>query len=251
MSDPREFYDGLAEYYHLVFEDWDRSIGWQGEALSSVVEQWYDRHGLVLDVSCGIGTQAIALSLQGYSVVGSDVSFHSLRRGYRESQARGVRVPAVAADFRALPFRTGCADVVIACDNAIPHLLSLKDIRRAILELKRCSRPGGGVIISMRDYKRMPAGTLEERPYGEREWKGRRYFAEQQWKWNGPTYDLTMRFRPLDQKGLDTIEFSSTYFAVSIEQVLEVMRDAGLSDVKRNDGAFYQPLLLGRVPPAA
>jgi hypothetical protein len=30
MSDPREFYDGLAEYYHLVFEDWDRSIAWPG-----------------------------------------------------------------------------------------------------------------------------------------------------------------------------------------------------------------------------
>jgi SAM-dependent methyltransferase len=251
MSDSREFYDGLAEYYHLVFEDWDRSMAWQGEALSSVVERWSDRNGLVLDVACGIGTQAIALSLQGFSVVGSDVSIRSLRRGHQESQGRGVQVPTVAADFRALPFRTGCADVVIACDNAIPHLLSLGDIRRAVLELKRCARPGGGVIISMRDYKRMPAGTLEERPYGEREWRGRRYFAEQQWKWNGPTYDLTMRFRPLGQEGLDTIEFSTTYFAVAIEQVLGVMRDAGLSDVERIDDAFYQPLLMGCVPAGA
>jgi glycine/sarcosine N-methyltransferase len=203
---------------------------------------------MVLDVACGIGTQASALALQGFSVVGSDVSIRSLRRGHRESQGRGVHVPAIAADLRALPFRTGCADVVIACDNAVPHLLSLRDIRRAMPELKRCARPGGGVIISMRDYKRMPAGTQEVRPYGEREWKGHRYFAEQQWKWNGPTDNVTMRFRAL-ARGLDTIEFSTTYFAVAIEQVREIMWDTCLSDVERIDDVFYQPLLMHAFPP--
>lgn len=248
MDDPRAFYDGLAEFYPLIFEDWDRSMARQGDALASVIERWPGRRKVLLDASCGIGTQAIALALKGFTVVGSDISIGALRRGRREARSRGVQAESVAADFRALPFRSGCADVVLACDNAIPHLPSLAEIERAISEFRRCARPGGGVIISMRDYTRMPPGTVEERPYGEREWNGRRYAAEQEWVWKGSTYDLTMRFRSLGEGSDDPIEFTTTYFAVPIEEVLQVMSDAGLVDVERLDDEFYQPLLIGSVP---
>lgn len=245
MRDPKAFYDGIAAVYHLIFEDWDRSIARQREALAPVVERWASRRRLVLDVSSGIGTQTIALGGLGFDVVGSDISTRSLIRARRESQARGVRPEWVAADFRALPFRTACADVVMACDNALPHLLSLADIRTAISELERCVRPGGGVLISLRDYTRMPPGTRERRPYGERDWNGRRVFVEQEWEWQGETYTLTLRVRPLDGSATEVLERSTTYFAVAIENVLEAMQDAGLSDVQRIDGAFYQPLLIG------
>ncbi|HUE86932.1 MAG TPA: class I SAM-dependent methyltransferase [Vicinamibacterales bacterium] len=248
MNDAAAFYDGLAEFYHLIFQDWDRSMARQGDALASVIERWPGREKFLLDASCGIGTQALALALKDYTVVGSDISIGGLQRGRREARSRGVRVESVAADFRALPFRSGCADVVLACDNAIPHLLSLGEIERAITELRRCGRPGGGVIISMRDYARMPPGTIEARPYGEREWKGRRYAAEQEWVWKGPTYDLTIRFRSLGEGADDSIEFTTTYFAVPIEEVMQVMSSAGLADVERLDGEFYQPLLVGSVP---
>lgn len=103
----------------------------------------------------------------------------------------------------------------------------------------------------MRDYMSRPAGTREQRPYGEREWNGRRYFAEQEWEWHGATYTLTLRVRPLDETTGDRLELSTTYFAVAIEDVLQVMRDAGVRNVQRIDDAFYQPLLLGTVPAAA
>jgi glycine/sarcosine N-methyltransferase len=57
MSSPKDFYNGLADVYHLIFEDWDRSVARQGEALASVVERWSGPRRLVLDVACGIGTQ--------------------------------------------------------------------------------------------------------------------------------------------------------------------------------------------------
>lgn len=247
MSNPRDFYDGLADTYHLIFKDWDRSIARQGEALAAVIERWPGSPRRVLDASCGIGTQTIALALRGFDVVGSDIAVRALVRARREAQARGAGAEWAAADFRALPFRTGWADVALACDNAIPHVRSLRDVRTAISELARCVRPGGGVLISMRDYTRRPAGTRERRPYGQREWNGRRYVAEQEWVWQGATYALTLRFRPVDTSSAKAIEFRTTYFAVAIEDVLQVMRDAGLGDVQRLDDAFYQPLLIGIV----
>ena len=85
------------------------------------------------------------------------------------------------------------------------------------------------------------------KPYGERVWNGRRYFAEQEWLWEGASsYRLILRIRPLDFGGADNVlELRTTYFAASIPETLEVMRDIGLNDVRRLDEPFYQPLLLG------
>lgn len=251
ISDPKDFYDGLADVYHLIFEDWDRSVARQGEALASVIERWPGPPRFVLDVACGIGTQTIALALRGFDVIGSDIAGRALVRARREAQARGAAAAWVAADFRALPFRTGCADVALACDNAIPHLLSLGDIRMAVSELKRCVHRGGGVVISMRDYTPQPPGTRERRPYGEREWNGHRYLAEQDWAWQGATYTLTLRVRRLDAPATNLVELSTTYHAVAIEEVLDAMRGVGLTEVQRIDDVFYQPLLVGTVAGAA
>jgi hypothetical protein len=84
------------------------------------------------------------------------------------------------------------------------------------------------------------------RSYGERTWNGRRYFAEQEWNWQGTTYRLTLRIRAVEAE--DTaVEVQSTYFAAPIEAVLEIMRGIGLTNVRRIDGIFYQPVLIGTV----
>ncbi len=248
LSDARAFYDDLADAYHLIFENWDASIARQGGALHSIMQRWAPTNGLILDVAAGIGTQTLALELRGFTVIGSDLSVRALARAQREARLRHLSIPFAAADFRALPFRSRAADVVIACDNSLPHLLSLEQIKVALLELQRCVRPGGGVVLSMRDYQVMPAGTREHRPYGERTWQGRRYYLEQEWLWQGATYRLTMRVRPIDAHGTEhDLELATTYFAVPIAAVLALMNEVGLTAVERVDGVYYQPLLLGTV----
>jgi hypothetical protein len=139
-----------------------------------------------------------------------------------------------------------------ACDNALPHLLSLAEIRRALEEFKRCVQPGGAILLSVRDHGEPPlAGTVEHRPYGERQWKGRRVIAEQEWHWHGATYEVRLRIRPVDDESAAVVEVQTTYLAVQVDTILALMRDIGLAGVERLDGAFYQPLLIGTVPRAA
>jgi SAM-dependent methyltransferase len=251
MTDPRKFYDQLADAYHLIFEDWDRSIARQGAVLSDIARRWPTVTGLILDAAAGIGTQTLALGAHGFEIVGSDVSTRSLARALTESDSRNVTAYFAAVDFRALPFRSGFADVAMACDNALPHLKSHAEIATAIQEIARCVRPGGGVIVSMRDYVAQPTGTSQTFPYGEREWQGRRYFAEQEWEWHGRFYTLSLRIRPVDISRDPLANVQTTYFAVSIGEVLDLMRSAGLADVERIDEVFYQPLLVGTVSHAA
>jgi SAM-dependent methyltransferase len=248
MSDARDFYDNLAEVYHLIFENWDASIARQAAALEPVVRRWVGAGGLIIDAAAGIGTQTIALGLRGFRLAGSDISRRAVTRAAQETRLRQLDIPFAVADLRALPFRPQSADVIIACDNALPHLLSLDEIKTALLELQRCVRPGGGVLISMRDYSVQPAGTRELRPYGERLWNGRRFHAEQEWLWQGATYRLTLRIRPLDAAAEPGIELETTYLAASIDAVLGIMREIGLDDVERVDDVYYQPLLVGTVP---
>jgi SAM-dependent methyltransferase len=252
MDSVQAFYDELAESYHLIFEDWQRSIDRQGAALAKVLlERWGLRHGPLLDAAAGIGTQTLGLLAQGFEVTASDLSARAVARARTEAAQRGFRLPVAAADFRALPFSGGVAAAVIACDNAIPHLLQLDDIRTALGELARCAHPGGAVILSMRDYAEPPrAGTIEHRPYGDRLWNGRRFHAEQEWHWHGATYELILRIRPAEGEAPEQLVVRTSYLAVPVNTVLSLMRDVGLDHVERLDDAYYQPLLVGTVPNA-
>ena len=252
MSSARKFYDALADHYHLIFEDWDRSIERQRAALTTVLAQhWQLSGGTVLDAAVGIGTQALGLIKHGFSVVGSDISIRALNRARDEASRRNLTLALTAADFRCLPFSHASFDAAIACDNALPHLLSIDEIRSALSEIARCVRLGGGVLLSMRDYSAPPAeGTIEKRPYGERVWNGRRFFAEQEWRWQGSTYQLLLRIQSLDDAS-ERLEVESTYLAVSVPTILELMTSIGLVDVQRVDDVYYQPLLIGTVRRAA
>ena len=250
MHDVRAFYDGLAPLYHLVYEDWDAAIERQGNALAALIrERWGADAHVVLDAAVGVGTQALGLAVRGFTVTGSDVSTGAVRRAVHEATARGLRIPCCVADFRALPARDASVDVVIVFDNALPHLESEADIRLALAECVRGARPGGGCVISMRDYGAPPpSGTVQVHPYGERRWNGRRYHLRQVWTWQGARYDMALEMVPLEGDGDATTVLRATYFTITPARVAALMTEAGFEDVQRVDGRFFLPLLVGTRP---
>lgn len=246
----RAFYDALAPLYHLVYDDWEASVARQGAALGSLItEYWGADARTVLDAALGIGTQALGLLARGFRVTGSDLSAGAVSRARREATVRRLPLMCLVADFRALPVRSATFDVVLLCDNSLPHLDSEVDIREALAECFRCARPGGGCLISMRDYASPPpTGTVEVRPYGERLWAGRRYQLRQVWTWRGPRYDLSFEITPTDGAEAEATILRSSYLAIPVEQVTGLMRTVGFENVRRVDGRFFQPVLIGTRP---
>jgi len=242
----RAFYDDLAPWYHLIFEDWDASIDRQSEALNGLISQtWGAQTNSVLDVAAGIGTQAIGLASLGYRLTLSDISMLALQRARLEASQRNLTVDVLCADMRRLPVRAGLADVVISCDNALPHLLTDDAIRSALTEWYRCLRPGGGCLITMRDYTTPPpSGTEEEHPYGQRMWAGRSYDVKQIWSWHGNEYDITFVITDVDQDA-PVANVTTRYYAIPPNHITELMIDVGFTDVWQVDQVFYQPVLLG------
>lgn len=126
-----DFYDRLSPFYHLIYPDWEASVSRQASQLDSVIrELWGDRVKTVLDAACGIGTQAVGLAQLGYEVTASDIAPGPIERARHEAANRGLGIRFSLADVRTLSSsHRGTFDLVIACDNVIPHLLSDDEIR--------------------------------------------------------------------------------------------------------------------------
>lgn len=248
------FYDDLSPFYHLVFPDWEASIERQAAALRSIVKEvWGDAVNDVLDVACGIGTQAIGLSRLGYSVTGSDVSPGAIERARKEAAARGLKMELSVADMRQASSHHGRQfDLVVACDNAVPHLLTDEEILAAFRELYACVRPGGGCLITVRDYDQEERTGTQVKPYGVRVQDGKRYVIFQVWDYEGAVYDLAMYFiEDGGEAGCRTHVMRSRYYAVGTATLVALMAEAGFSEVRRLDGRFYQPVIVGTRPGSA
>ena len=64
-------------------------------------------------------------------------------------------------------------DVVVACDNSVPHLLTDDDILLALRQLYALAHPGGGCLITVRGSDREAQGPGRSKLPGGRGRGGR------------------------------------------------------------------------------
>ena len=244
----RDFYDGLAPDYHLVYEDWQAAVERQGAALDRLIRAIHKNPIDVLDCSCGIGTQAIGLARLGYRVQGTDISERLLERARIEAARFGVDIAFAACDFRDLKPVQGAFDAVISCDNAIPHLLTDEDLSLAFRAMRSKLRPGGLLVISVRDYDealvdRPATATPQINPGPPRKVLVRL----QDWdSSDSPMY--TVHFLVLSEglAGWTVAHHSSRYRAVGRATLTRTAEDVGFTQVtwySGKDVGFHQPVM--------
>ncbi|MGW5056497.1 class I SAM-dependent methyltransferase [Streptomyces sp. NPDC004096] len=243
-----DFYDELADDYHLIYADWDASIRRQGEVLDGLMGQ---AHAEVLDCSCGIGTQAIGLALRGHRVTGTDLSARAAARAAREAARRKVPLRTAAADMRRLPFPDARFDTVVCADNSLPHLLTEQDVHAALAEMRRVLRPAGRLLLSTRPYddllRNRPESTPPQvhRPADG----GERTVTFQLWHWHedGEHYDLEhVQLLPADGEWRVKVR-RTVYWALARDRLAGLVTDAGFVDPEwrmPQETGFFQPLLV-------
>jgi SAM-dependent methyltransferase len=244
-----DFYDRMAGLYHLIYADWDASIDRQAEQLDAIIrDRWGAGAATILDVTCGIGTQSLGLAKRGYRVTGSDLSPAAITRAEAEARRRGLAIDFSVCDLMAAhAHHRRRFDVVVSADNSITHLLSDEDLSLALRQMYECTRPGGGCLLTVRDYDREERGTGMLKPYGTREEDGTRYVVFQVWDFDGPCYDMAMYFVVDDRTSgpLETHVMRTRFNAIGTGRLLDLMREAGFTATERLDGRFYQPVLVG------
>ena len=247
--DTLSFYDDLAGDYHLIFADWEASVRKQSGVLATLLA---DDPGRVLDVSCGIGTQSLALALAGRSVVGRDLSPKSVQRAAEEAQRLGVTASFEVGDARvACPADEGAFGAVISLDNALPHLLTQADVLQALTAARRALQPGGVLCLSTRDYDRLG----EERPTSDpvRVFGAppHRRLVLQVWTWevDRPLYHLEHLLLHEADPSWTVRSRRATYRAWRREELRDLTVQAGFSAVTwrtPEETGFFQQLLTAR-----
>lgn len=243
-----DFYERLASFYHLIYEDWEASIAFQADYLDKIIQaEWGSPARSILDVSCGIGTQSIGLAGRGYQVTASDLSPGAVARARREAQARQLRISFSVCDMLSLyKHHGGGFDVVLCAGNSIPHLLSDREILLALEEMYTCLRPGGGCILTIRRYDQEEPGKGLFKPFGVREEGDRRYLVFQVWDFEGERYALSMYFIEEDMQtgAVETHVMRSRLYAIRPYHLLELMGQAGFTGLKRLDDHPSHPAIL-------
>ncbi len=233
------FYKQLAPMYHLLYPDWDAAIETQGRMLTDIIgKEWNQATKKVLDVSCGIGTQSLALAALGLDVTASDLSPEAVERAKKEAETRDLTIKFSVCDMKKAHECHGTGyDLVLCAGNALPHLLSDAEILKGLESMFACLEPGGGCLISMRQYDQEKRGTGIFKPFGVRDVGNRRYVIFQIWDFIGERYKLSMYFLEENHETGESFThvMRSEYYAISPDRVLDLMSQAGFDRVRRLD----------------
>lgn len=244
------FYDNLAIQYDKLFLDWNDATEEQAAILNTLFGEYgFDQGAQILDCACGIGTQAIGLARLGYQVIGSDISEGELTEAKARAESNRVEIRFENADFRGLDEAFDEKfDIVIAMDNALPHMLTKDDLALAMKSITNQLKEDGIFVASIRDYDEL----LESKPsysppYIHKTEDGQRV-SFQTWEWQDENYKL-IQYIIDDEEDLQVHKFECEYRATRREELTELLLENGCKDIQwkfPQETGFYQPIVVAR-----
>ena len=106
-------------------------------------ERWRNRD--VLEIGCGLGTDAVNFARAGARYTGIDLTERSIELVRRRFDYENLKADLRVADAEALPFPDASFDLVYS--HGVLH--HTPDTQRAINEAHRALRPGGAAMIML------------------------------------------------------------------------------------------------------
>jgi ubiquinone/menaquinone biosynthesis C-methylase UbiE len=102
-------------------------------------------NGCILDLACGTGRHSIPLSVEGYCMVGLDVSGRLLRI----AKQRSASAQLVRGDLRFLPFRDESFSAAVSMDTSLGYLQTENEDAESLVEAKRVIKRDGVLIVDV------------------------------------------------------------------------------------------------------
>jgi ubiquinone/menaquinone biosynthesis C-methylase UbiE len=171
-----------------------------------------------------------------------------LSEAENELKKRDITVDLVRCGFENLEtcFKENF-DLVIAIDNAIPHLLTDERILNAFRSMYRICKKG--ILVSIRDFDMMDESRIQLVPYGYRQIKGKRMFLFQRWEFEGDLNSVSFFFMEENTQDSTRVEgnvFNTKYYAIKTDKLMELMQKAGFVQTRCIKNDFSQPVIVGK-----
>lgn len=255
VNNTNDFYDAIAEYYTLFNRDWEVRLEREGLGLRSI----FRRQGIerVLDAACGAGAQAIPLAQLGFDVVATDPSPGMLRKAQELAAQYDVtgKISFERVDFLNLrDVVSGPFDAVVCKGNALPHLLLDSEIETTLRTFYDLLRPGGLLVIGMRDFGLF----IEDRPrflpgFVHEFDDGSEFITFDLWEWqDGPPVIATQNLYIVTGKddAYTTMKRQVVFRPLSTDEVKVVLLELGFDEVADQPDRSER-VLVARKPLAA
>jgi SAM-dependent methyltransferase len=186
--------------------------------------------GLVLDLACGSGRHLIALSKEGYGVVGLDISLKLLKI----AKNRWHEANVIRADMRFLPFKPQSFAATVSMDQSFGYLPSEQDDIKSLRELHDALSTCGILIVDMFNRERLIKQSKGSQP----KWREYPSFFLQQTRSleaNGGTlHDLWV---VCDKADGQTLVFEHVVRLYTLESLRDLLEKAGFN-VKAVNGDY-------------
>lgn len=243
------FYDNLALQYDKLFFDWQATTKEQALILDKLFkDNGYDNKAEILDCACGIGTQAIGLAKMGYNVTASDISDEELKEARKRALKNNAEICFENADFRTLGKTFSKKfNIIIAMDNALPHMLTKRDLERAVKSIMGQLAQGGMFVASIRDYDALIENKPPYSPPYIHKTKNGQRVSFQTWEWSGERYKL-IQYIIEDDKTLIANKFECEYRAILRKELTDILISNGYTAVWKfpEETGFYQPIVIAK-----
>lgn len=148
-------FDLYSEYYDLLYQD--KNYQSEADYVNELIREHMPTASTILDLGCGTGMHATALSVKGYSVAGVDMSQTMLEGAMKRNAlldgAVSKRLKFEHGDARS--YRSNLKfDVVISLFHVFSYQTTNADLQ-AVFETAACHLKSGGILIF--DYWYGPA----------------------------------------------------------------------------------------------
>ena len=191
------------------------------------------------------------MSLLGYSVYATDISENEINRAKKEAKRLKADLSFGIADFRLIDKQIkNNYDVIISCDNSLPHLLEEIEMYKSLENIYLKLNKEGMFLASIRDYD----GLIEEKPnamfpYIYDEDVGKRRIVIQIWDWKeNNVYNLSLYMIKQNGEVCDTTCYYTKYRAYKKDEIFKMMGKIGYKKIEwlmPETTGYYQPIIIG------
>jgi len=122
----------------------------------------------LLDIACGEGSFAVAMSKLGYKVTGIDQSPQMITLARARSEMEKVSVDFQIEDMRSFD-SYGSFDLVTCFFDSLNYMLTIKDLQDVYKHVYQALRPGGYFIFDMNTIHGLVVEWMREETYIQNE----------------------------------------------------------------------------------
>jgi ubiquinone/menaquinone biosynthesis C-methylase UbiE len=211
-------YNNFAAYYDKIFPRNPKIIQFLNQSF---------KQGEILDLACGTGEYSISLAHLGYQVTGVDISEQMIAYAKEKAIKENVNVNFEIDDMLNLSSENRY-EGIICIGNALVHLNSDEDVKKALFKMHRSLKPGGTLVIQVINYDLI----LDKKLPGLSTVKNDEYSFYRNYEFDGKKIHFKTRLTD----GLRVFVDETLLLPLKYQTLIDCLKEAGYTNIKTAGG---------------